>query len=100
VSIGSRWIPRTILVLAAGVWAWVMIVLGLLILTDWRTRFVALLHAPYPALCVGAALVASGVFVFAMAAVRLFPLANPRITAMFEVFPWLALALVLIGGLV
>lgn len=92
----SRWLWRGVLVGCLGLWAYVMVVVGLLAALEWPSRF-----EPLGRLCLvfGAGLVALGEFLLAMLASRLFPRANPIMTGIGELVPWAALVLVLAGVL-
>jgi hypothetical protein len=78
-SLAAYWASMT-------AWALVMVGFGLLIAIDLPGRPRMTLPAPILVL-LGAALVAAGEFVFALVASRMFPLANPRLTATIEVLP-------------
>lgn len=95
----ARWLSRTVWALSAFVWAWAMVAFGILAMTDWADRFATLFQIRYVVFAVGAVLAASGVFMFALAAAWVFPKANAWVTGMFMTAPWLALAVVLLGGL-
>lgn len=95
----SHYLSRTVLTLAWGLWAWVMVVCGILVMTDWSDRFAVLFQVRYLVFAGGAVLATFGVFCFALAAAWLLPKAHAWITGLFITAPWLALAVVLIGGL-
>ncbi len=78
------------------VWAFVMVGFGLLVALDLAFRPGMTLPAPFLVLF-GSLLVAAGQFIFALVASRMFPLANPRLTAAIEVLPLVGFAAVAIG---
>lgn len=86
---------RSLLVLCAGLWSAVMVVVGTLLVLEWPARF-GWWEEPWRIF--GAALIAAGQFIFALVAARMFPIASPRVTGAFEVLPWLGLAVLLAGG--
>lgn len=90
----SRWIAKTLLVMSASAWSLVLVVVGVLMMGEWPERFGFWVK---PWLGCGAAMACAGVFLFAVTCGRVFPLANRRVKAMFEVAPWLALLGTLIG---
>ena len=81
----------------AGLWGWVMVRSGLWMVlepphvSDVSSRWFRV---------VGAVLVASGLFVFLLAARYCFPLASGKLKLVFELLPWIGLGVVVIGGLV
>ena len=78
------------------VWAFIMVVFGLLIAFDWPSRM------DYPAQWLvlgGTLLIAAGQFVFAINASRMFPGAHPRVTGIVEVLPVVGLIAVGVGVL-
>lgn len=97
-AVASKWMTRTLLVLSAFIWGWGMAVLGLRVLLVYPGVYGMDRLPPLLMLC-GAALVASGAVVFAFIAAVLFPRAYKGVTAAFELAPWAALLIVLIGVL-
>jgi hypothetical protein len=92
-------LSRTVLMLFVWLWAWVMVVCGVLAMTEWSERIPALVQIRYPVFAGGAIAAAFGVFIFALSASRWLPRAHAWVTGLFMTAPWLALAVVLIGGL-
>ncbi|MBY0312477.1 MAG: hypothetical protein K2W85_10430 [Phycisphaerales bacterium] len=93
---------RALFLLVAGAWALAMVYTGLgVLLNQW-----VLVDPPGPGpesparwLRVGAlVLVTGGVFVFALAASRCFPLASQRVKLVCELSPWAAALVVLVVG--
>ena len=95
----AQTLSRTVLLLSAWLWAWVMVVCGVLAMTELPGRFPALLSFRYPVFAGGAIVAAVGVFLFALVASRLLPRAHAWVTGLFMTTPWLVLAVVLLGGL-
>lgn len=79
----SRWFWRGVFLVLATAWGWLMVVVGLLLITDW-----AVWTGPYAGLGVG--LIAVGEFIFAIVADWLFPRADRRLSGTFEVAAWVA----------
>lgn len=77
-------------------WAFVMVVAGLIVIFDLPNR------VGFPvrlSLLVGGLLVAGGQFLFALTASRLFfPGASPRLTGVVELLPWAAFSVVACGA--
>ncbi len=74
----SRWMWRGFFLVFAAAWAWLMLVVGLLLITDWSARMPPLRGW---GVVLGAVLLAGGQFVgAAMVADRLFPRADRRLS--------------------
>lgn len=100
---------RTLFILVVGAWALAMVYTGLGVLLDGHglipdpsiaaSTLTTGPTSPARWLRVGAlVLVSGGVFVFALAAGRCFPLASQRVKLMCELSPWVAALLVLVVG--
>lgn len=94
----ARVLSRSLWLVCLGIWSWVMVVLGLILILD-VPIYVGLVQRPFWMLGLGAALVAGGVFCMAATLAPLLPRAHPAVTILFEFGPWVALIGVLIGGL-
>lgn len=92
----SHWLWRAALVGCATVWAFVMVVVGLLAIIDWPDRFAAPGRLFY--ISVGAILLAAGEFIFAVTAARMFPQASTRLTAAMELLPAAMLVVLILVG--
>lgn len=74
----------------------VMMVMGVLVVVEWRPR----LDLPFRwALVAGVLLCAPAQFLYAVAADLVVPDADPRVTGAFELAPWLIVAATLVGVL-
>ncbi len=93
----ARIISRSLWLVCLGAWSWVMVVLGLILILD-VPMYVHLDVRPFWMLGLGAALVAGGVFCMAATLAPLLPRTNAAVTVLSEFGPWVALAGVLIGG--
>ena len=87
-------VPRSVwrgvfLVLAAA-WAWLVLVVGMLLIADWSDW-------TGPSVWPGVALIALGEFIGAVVADRLFPRASRRLSATVEITAWTAV-LVAVGA--
>ena len=86
-----------VLLALTGLWGWVMVQSGLWMVlelphvSDVSSRWFRV---------VGAALIASGLFVFLLAARYCFPLASWKVKLVLELLPWIGFGAVVIGGLV
>ena len=89
-------LTRTLVLLVFGAWGWALVYTGFwLVLLGHRSYDIS----PGAARAGGTALAAAGVFVFAFAASRCFPLASRRVTLAAEIAPWAAaLAVLALGG--
>jgi hypothetical protein len=94
-----KWLSTLRLLLAAGAWSTAMVVVGLLALLEWPSRLGAWGR---PGMVFGAVLISGGLYSFAFFAGRVFPLAHRRVTAIYELAPWVglfALLATLAGGI-
>lgn len=91
----SNWVSGLVLILLAGVWSAIMIVVGVLLITDWPDRF-GWLTGPWQ--IAGPAMIAAGQFLFAFVVARLFPMANRKVTIAFETLPWVGFIILVLGG--
>lgn len=78
-------------------WAFIMVFLGLLMLADWPGR--GMNFPTWMCVLFGALFIATGQFVFAITASRMFPAASPRLTGAMELLPVIGFAAVLFGVL-
>lgn len=88
----SRNIWRGVSLTGLSAWAWLMIVIGLLAILDFPSRFTA--PGGFFRL-VGVALIAMGHFVAAIAADRMFPGAIRLVTGSFEALAWVVVLVVM-----
>lgn len=93
---GSAVVSRAVFVGVAAAWSVVAVTIGLLATFDWPGQF-GIRGRLLP--IAGLVLVAMGQFMSAMAADQLFPGAHKRVTGVFEIAPWVVLAVIIIGGL-
>lgn len=90
-------LSRALFGICMATWAFSMVFLGLLMLVDWPGR---VLNFPmWMCVLFGALLIATGEFVFAITAARMFPAASPRLTGAMELLPIIGFAAVLMGVL-
>jgi hypothetical protein len=75
----------------------VMMVMGLLVIFDWPSKFGLSARIGF---LLGVPLCAMGQFLYAAAADFLFPDADARLTGLFELAPWIIVAFTLLGGLI
>lgn len=91
----SQRLSRALFGVCMATWAFIMVFLGLLMLADWPGRVVN-----FPMwMCVlfGALFIATGQFVFAITAARMFPAASPRLTGAMELLPVIGFVAVCVG---
>ncbi|MFN7021449.1 MAG: hypothetical protein ACK4WH_09000 [Phycisphaerales bacterium] len=92
----SAVVSRSVFVAVASAWSVVAVAIGLLSLLEWPRKF-AIEGRWLP--IIGLGLLVVGQFMSALVADQLFPAAHRRLTAIFELGPWLLLAAFVIGGL-
>lgn len=85
----SRWMWRGMFPVLGTVWAWLMMVVGLLLITSWSARMPGL-HGW--GVLLGVMLLAGGQFVGAVIAGRLFPRASRRARVGVEAAAWVVIA--------
>lgn len=86
-----RLMLRGVFVGVSGLWAWVMVVVGLLAVLDWPGRL-GLSPVPWLVTLAGLTFIAGGVFTFAMTLGRVLPMTVAWVRLSFEALPWVALA--------
>lgn len=94
--ISSPILSRTVFVCVLAGWALVAILMGLMAIFEWPAK-VGL--SSRWGLVLGVALVGVGQFMSAMVADLLFPSAHRGVTGAMEIAPWLAVAAVVVGGI-
>ena len=97
----ARWTQRAILPVTTGIWALVLVIMGLLLMFEFPSRFGPMvgMWGTRAFWAAGALSLAMGEFILAVEARRVFPRAHPRVAGAFEIFPWLALGCAaLLGG--
>jgi hypothetical protein len=85
------------LALALGCTGTVMNIMGLLVMLDWPGKLG--LPERWAWRC-GVLLIAMGQYFYAAVAAQIFPAADPRLSGLFELLPWLVVAFVVIGGFI
>jgi hypothetical protein len=77
----SRWVWRGVFLVLAAVWAWLMLVVGMLLLAEWSDW-------TGPSVWLGVAVIAVGQFIAAVAADLIFPRASRKLSATVEIAAW------------
>lgn len=101
-SASSGVLQRAALPLTMGVWAIVMVVMGLLLLLEFPPRFGPMggVWGTRIMLAAGATSLAMGEFMMVVVGRRVFPGASAWLAGAMEVLPWLALGAAAIVGVV
>lgn len=77
----SRWVWRGVFVVLFAVWAWLMLVVGMLLLAEWSDW-------TGPSAWLGVAVIAVGQFLCAVTADWIFPRASRKLSATIEIAAW------------
>lgn len=77
----SRWVWRGVFLVLAAVWAWLMLVVGMLLLAEWSAW-------TGPSAWLGVAVIAVGQYLCAVTADLIFPRASRRLSATVEIAAW------------
>lgn len=99
-SAAARVLRRAVLPVTMGVWAVVMVVMGLLLLLEFPPRFGPMggVWGTRVMLAAGVTSLAMGEFMVAVVGRRVFPRAHARVAGVFEAVPWIALGVAAVFG--